>query len=56
MHLDSISAKDIVELEIPTGIPFVYELTDSFRVTSSRYLGDPQAAAAAADAVARQAG
>ena len=52
MHLDSISAKDIVELEIPTGIPFVYELTDSFRVTSSRYLGDPQAAAA----VARQAG
>jgi 2,3-bisphosphoglycerate-dependent phosphoglycerate mutase len=56
MHLDSISAEDIVELEIPTGIPFVYELTDSLGVTSSRYLGDPQAAAAAADAVARQAG
>jgi 2,3-bisphosphoglycerate-dependent phosphoglycerate mutase len=56
MHLESISPADIVALEVPTGIPFVYELTGELGVMSSRYLGDPSAAAAAADAVARQAG
>jgi 2,3-bisphosphoglycerate-dependent phosphoglycerate mutase len=56
MHLDAISPADINELEIPTGIPFVYVLGDDLGVVSSRYLGDAAAATAAAEAVARQAG
>lgn len=55
-HLDGVTDEAIVELNIPTGLPLVYELDDSFRPISSRYLGDPEAAAAAAEAVARQAG
>jgi len=55
-HLDAISDEDISELNIPTGIPLVYELDDTFQRVSSRYLGDPEVAAAAAAAVARQAG
>ncbi len=56
MILESIPTDEIVDLEIPTGIPFRYRLTDALDVTSGEYLGDPAAAAAAADAVARQAG
>jgi 2,3-bisphosphoglycerate-dependent phosphoglycerate mutase len=55
-HLDGVSDEEIVELNIPTGLPLVYELDDSFHPISSRYLGDAEAAAAAAEAVARQAG
>ena len=55
-HLDEIGDDDIVGLEIPTGIPFRYELSDDLTVLSAGYLGDPDAAAAAAAAVARQAG
>ena len=55
-HLDGISDDDIVELNIPTGIPLVYELDEHLRATGSRYLGDPEAAKAAAEAVAKQAG
>jgi 2,3-bisphosphoglycerate-dependent phosphoglycerate mutase len=55
-HFDGISDEDIAELNIPTGIPLVYELDDDLRKVSARYLGDPEAAAAAAAAVARQAG
>lgn len=55
-HLDDVSEEDIVELNIPTGIPLVYELDDEMRPISSRYLGDPEAAQAAADAVGKQAG
>jgi 2,3-bisphosphoglycerate-dependent phosphoglycerate mutase len=55
-HLDGISDDAIAELNIPTGIPLVYELDEHFRPVSSRYLGDPEAARAAAEAVARQAG
>ena len=55
-HLDGISDDDIVDLNIPTGVPLLYELDDDFSPVSSRYLGDPEAAQAAADAVARQAG
>jgi len=59
-HLDGISDADIADLDIPTGIPLVYEIDEHFRPTErkdilSRYLGDRQAAAAAAEAVARQA-
>ncbi|MEO7005651.1 MAG: phosphoglyceromutase [Terrimesophilobacter sp.] len=53
-HLDGISDDDITGLNIPTGIPLVYELDDHFRPTKpSEYL-DPEAAAAGAAAVASQ--
>ena len=54
-HLDRVSDEDISELNIPTGIPLVYELDESLRVLNRQYLGDPEAVAAAAEAVARQA-
>ncbi len=54
-HLDGISDEDIAGLNIPTGMPLVYELDDALRPTvrGGRYL-DPEAAAAAAAAVANQ--
>jgi 2,3-bisphosphoglycerate-dependent phosphoglycerate mutase len=54
-HLDGISDAAIAELNIPTGIPLVYELDDAFRpaVPGGRYL-DPAAAAEAAEAVKNQ--
>jgi 2,3-bisphosphoglycerate-dependent phosphoglycerate mutase len=55
-HLDEIPDDEIPGLNIPTGIPLVYELDQDLRPVSSRYLGDPEAAKAAAEAVARQAG
>ncbi len=55
-HIDGIGDDDIVDLEIPTGIPFRYRLDDDLSVLSGDYLGDPEAARAAAAAVARQAG
>lgn len=54
-HLDKISDKDIVELNIPTGIPLVYELNDDLTPRKNYYLGDPEAAKKAAEAVAKQA-
>ena len=54
-HLDGVSEEEIVDLNIPTGIPLVYELDESFQPVSSRYLGDQEAAEAAAAAVAAQA-
>jgi 2,3-bisphosphoglycerate-dependent phosphoglycerate mutase len=53
-HLDGISDEDIPELNIPTGIPLVYTLDAAFHRVSSQYLGDPEAAKKAAEAVARQ--
>ena len=54
-YLDHISDEDIVALNIPTGIPFVYELDADLNSLGSRYLGDQEAAKKAADAVAAQA-
>lgn len=54
-HLDRISADDIVGLNIPTGIPLVYELDEDLQPIKSCYLGDPEAAKKAAEAVAKQA-
>jgi 2,3-bisphosphoglycerate-dependent phosphoglycerate mutase len=54
-QLESISDSDIVGLDIPTGIPRVYQLDDRLDVVGARYLGDAEAAKAAAEAVARQA-
>jgi 2,3-bisphosphoglycerate-dependent phosphoglycerate mutase len=55
-HLDGIGDQEIIDLNIPTGVPLLYELDDDLRPVSSRYLGDPEVAKAAAEAVARQAG
>jgi 2,3-bisphosphoglycerate-dependent phosphoglycerate mutase len=54
MHLDHMSETDIVELNIPTGIPLVYELNNDLSPIRHYYLGDPGAAAAAAARVANQ--
>jgi 2,3-bisphosphoglycerate-dependent phosphoglycerate mutase len=54
-YLDELSETEILELNIPTGIPLVYELDDALRPIRHYYLGDPAAAAAAAARVANQA-
>jgi 2,3-bisphosphoglycerate-dependent phosphoglycerate mutase len=53
-YLDNISDADIVERNIPTGIPLVYELDGDLKPIRNYYLGDPAAAAAAAARVAAQ--
>jgi 2,3-bisphosphoglycerate-dependent phosphoglycerate mutase len=54
-YVDNIPESEIVELNIPTGIPLVYELKDDLTPIRHYYLGDPAAAAAAAARVAAQA-
>ena len=54
-YLDNISDEEIVDLNIPTGIPLVYELDDNPRPIRHYYLGDPDAIRRAAEAVANQA-
>jgi 2,3-bisphosphoglycerate-dependent phosphoglycerate mutase len=54
-YLDDLPVSEIVELNIPTGIPLVYELDDDLKPIRRYYLGDPAAAAAAAARVANQA-
>jgi 2,3-bisphosphoglycerate-dependent phosphoglycerate mutase len=53
-YLDGVSEADIVELNIPTGMPLVYELDDDLRPLNRYYLGDPAKVKAAMDAVAAQ--
>ena len=53
-YLDDISDDDIVGVNIPNGIPLVYELDNALRPLRHHYLGDPEAAARAAAAVASQ--
>lgn len=53
-YLDNISDQEIVELNIPTGIPLVYELDADLRPLKSYYLADEEAVKAAAEAVAKQ--
>jgi len=53
-YLDGISDEDIVELNIPTGVPLVYELDANLKPLKSFYLGDPEAVAKAQAAVAAQ--
>ncbi|MFW7378685.1 MAG: 2,3-diphosphoglycerate-dependent phosphoglycerate mutase [Oligoflexus sp.] len=53
-HLDQMSEDDIVNLNIPTGIPLVYELDKDLKPINKRYLGDPEEVAKAAAAVANQ--
>ena len=53
-YLDNISDKDILELNIPTGVPLLYRLNDDMTPESHRYLGDADAIATAQAAVANQ--
>ena len=53
-YLDEVPESEIVELNIPTGIPLVYELADDLQPIRHYYLGDPAAAVAAAARVAAQ--
>ena len=53
-HLDNISEQEIVKLNIPTGIPLVYELDESLNPQDHYYLGDPESIARAEDQVASQ--
>jgi 2,3-bisphosphoglycerate-dependent phosphoglycerate mutase len=53
-YLDRVSDQDIVQLNIPTAVPLVYELDDAMRALRHYYLGDATTIAAAAAAVANQ--
>jgi 2,3-bisphosphoglycerate-dependent phosphoglycerate mutase len=53
-YLDSISDEEIVGLNIPTGMPLIYELDDTLKPIKHYYLGDPDEIDRAAEAVARQ--
>lgn len=53
-YLDQMSDEAIIDLNIPTGVPLVYEMDENLKPLSHRYLGDQEAIAAAAEAVARQ--
>jgi 2,3-bisphosphoglycerate-dependent phosphoglycerate mutase len=53
-YLDNISEEDILKLNIPTGVPLVYELDENLKPISSSYLGDQDAIAKAQAAVANQ--
>ena len=52
--LDMMSESDIVEFNIPTGVPMLYQLDEQLQPVGRRFLGDPQAIAAAQEAVRRQ--
>ena len=54
-YLTGVSEKEILEINIPTSIPLLFELDDNLKTVSHRYLGDPEAAKRAAEAVANQA-
>ena len=53
-YLDDIPEDEIVNLNIPTGMPLVYELDENLRPLKSYYLGDPEKVKAAMEAVASQ--
>ena len=53
-YLDNIPEEEIVELNIPTGMPLVYELDDQLKPLNRYYLGDPEKVKAAMEAVAAQ--
>jgi len=53
-YLDDVSEEEIVKLNIPTGIPLIYELDDDFKPIKHYYLGDPEAVKQAIEAVENQ--
>ena len=54
-YLDQLSEDDIIDLNIPTGIPLIYELNEQMQPLQHYYLGDPETVKQAAESVARQA-
>ncbi|MES2682352.1 MAG: 2,3-bisphosphoglycerate-dependent phosphoglycerate mutase, partial [Pseudomonadota bacterium] len=54
-YLNEVAESSILEVNIPTAIPLLFELDANLKVLSHRYLGDPEAAKKAAEAVANQA-
>ena len=53
-YLDNVSDEEIVQLNIPTGVPLVYEFDEALQPLRHYYLGDPEAVAKAMEAVAKQ--
>ena len=53
-YLDNMSEEEIIKLNIPTGVPLVYELDEELKPIRHYYLGDPEEIAAKAAAVAAQ--
>jgi 2,3-bisphosphoglycerate-dependent phosphoglycerate mutase len=54
-HLDGLTEQEVVDLDIPTGVPRVYDLGSDFKPRSSQYLGDPKEIERRAAAVRDQA-
>ncbi len=55
MHLKDISEEDILKLNIPTGIPYVFEFDENLKVVKDYFLGEPEKIKKLMDAVANQA-
>jgi 2,3-bisphosphoglycerate-dependent phosphoglycerate mutase len=53
-YLDGVTDEDILGMNVPTGMPLVYELDENLKPISRQYLGDPEKVAKAMDAVANQ--
>ena len=53
-YLDEVSEEDILGMNVPTGMPLVYELDENLKPISRQYLGDPEKVAKAMEAVANQ--
>ena len=54
MHLEHMSEEDVINLNLPTGVPVIYELDDNYEVVSKQYVGDQEAIQAKMNAVANQ--
>ena len=54
MHLEHMSEEDVINLNLPTGVPVIYELDDNYEVLSKEYFGDQEAIKAKMNAVANQ--
>jgi len=53
-YLDGVSEEEIIGMNVPTGMPLVYELDADLKPINRQYLGDPEAVAKAMEAVANQ--
>ena len=54
MHFEKLTPDEIMKVNLPTGVPLVYEFDDNFNVISKQYLGDPEVIAAKINKVAAQ--
>jgi 2,3-bisphosphoglycerate-dependent phosphoglycerate mutase len=54
MHLENMSQAEIMEVNVPTGIPLVYKLDENLKFISKEFLGDPEEVAKAMASVAAQ--